>query len=170
MRKRLRHRAVAPQELNITAFMNLMVVLVPFLLLSAVFSQISILDLNLPSEVAPEDDPSKKPPLILEVIVRGDELDIADQRTGRIKRIPTLAKGHDFESLLEKLKEIKKTFPDIREATVLLEPDIEYDVLIQVMDTVRSHLTEQDGKKVPVELFPEISIGDAPPRAVGLQQ
>ena len=38
-------------------------------------------------------------------------------------------------------------------ATVLMEPKIEYDHLVQVMDTVR-------GAKTP--LFPKISIGDAP--------
>jgi biopolymer transport protein ExbD len=35
-------------ELNITAFMNLMVILVPFLLITAVFSRLAILELNLP--------------------------------------------------------------------------------------------------------------------------
>ena len=45
-RKHHRREAV---ELNITAFMNLMVILVPFLLITAVFSQVAILDLNLPS-------------------------------------------------------------------------------------------------------------------------
>ncbi len=36
-------------ELDITAFLNLMVVLVPFLLVSAVFSRITILELNMPA-------------------------------------------------------------------------------------------------------------------------
>ena len=36
-------------ELNITAFMNLMVILVPFLLITAVFSRLTILELNLPA-------------------------------------------------------------------------------------------------------------------------
>ena len=35
-------------ELNITAFMNLMVILVPFLLITAVFSRLAVLELNLP--------------------------------------------------------------------------------------------------------------------------
>ncbi|NIO40724.1 MAG: biopolymer transporter ExbD, partial [Burkholderiales bacterium] len=35
-------------ELDITAFMNLMVVLVPFLLITAVFSRMTVLDLTLP--------------------------------------------------------------------------------------------------------------------------
>ena len=43
-------------ELNITAFMNLMVILVPFLLITAVFSRLAILELNLPgSSTEPVD-------------------------------------------------------------------------------------------------------------------
>ena len=48
MSRRIQRRKHPAAELNITAFMNLMVVLVPFLLMTAVFSHITILDLNLP--------------------------------------------------------------------------------------------------------------------------
>ena len=48
--RRSGHRHKEVVELNITAFMNLMVVLVPFLLITAVFSQVAILDLNLPTD------------------------------------------------------------------------------------------------------------------------
>ncbi|HSN50904.1 MAG TPA: biopolymer transporter ExbD, partial [Woeseiaceae bacterium] len=41
-------RNVETAELNITAFMNLMVILVPFLLITAVFSRLAVLELNLP--------------------------------------------------------------------------------------------------------------------------
>jgi len=47
-RRRIR-RQNDPVELDITAFMNLMVILVPFLLITAVFSRMAILELNLPS-------------------------------------------------------------------------------------------------------------------------
>ena len=41
-------RNVETAELNITAFMNLKVILVPFLLITAVFSRLEVLELNLP--------------------------------------------------------------------------------------------------------------------------
>lgn len=53
-RKRSR---ITEEELNITTFLNLMVVLIPFLLLNAVFAQVSILQLNLPSS---EEAPPRK--------------------------------------------------------------------------------------------------------------
>jgi biopolymer transport protein ExbD len=36
-------------EIDVTTFLNLMVVLVPFLLITAVFSRLTIVELNLPS-------------------------------------------------------------------------------------------------------------------------
>jgi hypothetical protein len=59
---------------------------------------------------------------------------------------------------------IKQKFPDKREASVLAEPDTSYDNLVQVMDTVRSSVTAEGPRLVRTELFPDISIGDAPVR------
>ena len=64
MRFRRRRSHDTEAELNITAFLNLMVVLIPFLLINAVFAQVSILQLNLPaisdSSTPSEDDEKDK--------------------------------------------------------------------------------------------------------------
>jgi hypothetical protein len=57
---------------------------------------------------------------------------------------------------------IKGQYPDKDDASVLLEPDIEYDSLIQVMDTVRSVEIRDGEQAARADLFPAISIGDAP--------
>jgi len=54
-RKRHRRTKQVHAELNITAFMNLMVVLIPFLLITAVFSQVTILKLNLPGAASNDE-------------------------------------------------------------------------------------------------------------------
>ena len=59
MRRRRASKRHEVAELNVTAFMNLMVVLVPFLLITAVFSRLTILELNLPSDNAQTSPPSK---------------------------------------------------------------------------------------------------------------
>ncbi len=48
-RRHSRRRSAEAAELDMTTFLNLMVVLVPFLLIGAVFSRITIIELNLPS-------------------------------------------------------------------------------------------------------------------------
>jgi len=63
------------------------------------------------------------------------------------------------------MEQIKLRFPDKTDATVLAESDTPYDVLVHVMDAVRVGHTVQGAKVVPADLFPDISIGDAPVRA-----
>ena len=48
-RHHYRRRSKDAHELDVTTFLNLMVVLVPFLLITAVFSRLTIVELNLPS-------------------------------------------------------------------------------------------------------------------------
>ncbi len=156
-----RHRRKDAAELNITAFMNLMVVLVPFLLITAVFSRLTILELNLPSST--EAVPETVQLLNLEIIVRQAELQVADRGTGMLRAFPVNEAGQDLEALSIFLRdEVKTRFPDASAVTILLEPDISYDTVVQVMDAVRVDTTLVDGSLVQVELFPDISIGDAP--------
>lgn len=148
------------QEMQITAFMNLMVVLVPFLLITAVFSRMSIIELNLTSGGPPPTEAQQS--FELEVVVRKGGIDVAERSSGVLGRYPIGEQGYDYGALREKLKQIKAEFPDVISATILVEPDTPYDVIVQVMDTVRTFPAQQGGSWVQAELFPEISIGDAP--------
>ena len=150
-----------PPELNITSFLNLMVVLVPFLLITAVFSRITIMELNLPAGAGAAS--AKKPQLSIEVIVRNKGLEIGNGRSV-LARFPKVEDQYDLKSLTEYLLKIKAKYPDKTDATVLMEADIEYDYLVKVMDVVRSAEIKQEGSEEiqKIALFPDISIGDAP--------
>jgi biopolymer transport protein ExbD len=161
MRSRIRRHRIPPEEMNITAFMNLMVILVPFLLITAVFTRLAILELNLPAGGG--SGPDKKQ-LHLEVIIRGEALEIGERSAGVLKRIEKNEKGYDYKTLSLALQGIKEKFPDKTQATILSEPNTPYDILVQVMDTVRVVNAVQGGSVVKYELFPDISIGDAPVR------
>ncbi|MFW2374682.1 MAG: ExbD/TolR family protein [Gammaproteobacteria bacterium] len=149
-------------ELNITAFMNLMVVLVPFLLMTAVFTNISILDLKLPTPGNSSTSTKDKKKFEINVIIRKDALLITDQ-TGRIiKNMPKLKSGHNFILLNQTLRLIKNKYPDKTNITILSEKFTPYDHIVQVMDTTREFQSLVDGEVVAFELFPDVSIGDAP--------
>jgi biopolymer transport protein ExbD len=145
--------------LNIVPMIDMMVILVFFLIFTAVFSKTNILQLNLPAnQTTPIDLPKD---LQLEIIVRPAELIVSDRRTGPLKALPNIASGYDLDHLSLFLRQVKARFPDMKEATVLMGPDIQYDVLVQVMDTVRVfELPAPTFTKA--ELFPDISVGDAP--------
>ncbi len=161
MSRRIQRRKHPAAELNITAFMNLMVVLVPFLLMTAVFSQITILDLNLPPPGAQDSTEPKKPPYELRVTIREKMLVISDNRLGLIKRIPLRNGKHNYPVLKQTLKQVKARIPGHSNITILAEPKTSYDDLIRTMDNARSYRAEVDGVLLLAELFPDISIGDA---------
>lgn len=157
-----RHRELS--ELNITAFMNLMVVLVPFLLITAVFSRLAVLDVNLPKSQSQQSSSPHKPELALEVTVRDSGIEVGDRNAGLLSRISKTHGAYDFAKLASYLQRVKQQFPDKVDATLLLEPDIPYQDIVKVMDTLRvaEIVDSRTNQIVEQQLFPEISIGDAP--------
>lgn len=149
-----------PPELDITTFLNLMVVLVPFLLITAVFSRITVMELDIPSGAGGAVD---KPKVTIEVIVREDKLELGNGR-GVIARLPNVNGEYDLAKLSDYLQKIKGNYPDKTDATILLEPNIAYDNMVKVMDAVRSaELKQGDSDEVQkVALFPDMSLGEAP--------
>jgi biopolymer transport protein ExbD len=153
-----RHRAEA--ELDVTAFMNLMIVLVPVLLLSLVFTHTTVIDLDFPAgESAAEIDPDT---VHLEVVIHDDRLVVGDGRGGPIKTLPRIDGQHDFAGLALVMQELKRRMPEKRDIAILLERDTDYQTLVSVMDRVRSYRAVQALSVVNAELFPVISLGDAP--------
>jgi biopolymer transport protein ExbD len=159
--RRLRKHAA---HLEITAFINLIVVLVPFLLSTAVFSRLAIIDMTLPAQNSAALEQVKPNNLQLEVVVRPEALEVGDRLGGLIQRIPASGNSPDLKTLGQVMEQIKSKFPDTLEATVLAEPATAYDTLVQVMDAMRAGHAAKDGKLIRIELFPKISIGDAPIR------
>lgn len=155
-------------ELNVTSFLNLMVVLVPFLLITAVFSRLTIVELTLPSSsAAPSAAEIGFRP---EVIVREEGIEVTNGRTV-IAAIPRgqgeldALREYDLETLTSYMLSLKRDHPDVDDISVLLEPHIPYDHLIQVMDAVRSvqlEDEESDTGFTHFALFTAIAVGDAP--------
>jgi len=160
--RRLRREAAG---LDVTAFINLIVVLVPFLLSTAVFTRLAVLELSLPAQSSGVLEKLSADKLNLEVVIRDNTIDVGDRIGGLIQSIPkTQAGDHDFAQLAVVMRTIKERFPEKTDATVLADPDVPYDVLVHAMDAVRAARRAQGANVIEVALFPEISIGDAPIR------
>jgi biopolymer transport protein ExbD len=158
--KKLARRKRKPAELLLVPMIDIFTVLVTFLLMTAVFSRTVILQMNLPAAQTEFKEPP--PGLQLEVVVRKGLLQVTDRNSGPLATMPNTAQGYDFETLTTYLKRVKAKFPDKTEATLLLESDIPYDTLVQVMDHVRVFEVGEGLAVKQAELFPDISIGDAP--------
>ena len=158
-------RSKPAHELDVTTFLNLMVVLVPFLLITAVFSRLTIVELNLPS--AAGGAASNEQNFRVEVIVRESGIEITNGNAV-IATIPKKDDDFDLDALSDLMVELKREYPNQEAASVLMEPHIPYDYLIQVMDVVRAVELPVRGDDEGEEqyelfaLFSEISVGDAP--------
>lgn len=146
-------------EINVVPMIDMMIILVFFLIFTAVFTKTHVLELNLPG--ADSAVPDLPQGLNLEVIVRKQAIEVADRGTGVLRTVPLAATGHDLKALSDYLQLVKSKYPDTLNATILLEQDVQYDTLVQVMDTVR--VFPVPGSQWDVaELFPDVSVGDAP--------
>ncbi len=156
-------------EPDVTTFLNLMVVLIPFLLITAVFSRLTIVELNLPSSAGGASNAADS--FRVEVIVREAGIEISNG-SAIIASIPKKEEEFDLQTLSNFMVELKQQYPDQDSASVLMEAQIPYDYLIQVMDIVRAievpiESEDEDEEEGEQEyelyaLFSEISVGDAP--------
>ena len=159
MRRRHRRLSISP-ELDITAFLNLMIVLVPVLLLGMVFSQVRMIELNFPGMDAGEVPAPEEFRLVVTLIPEG--IEIADSDRGLIRVLPTEEAVQDFEGLRQVLRQIKNRVPEKTDVVLEVGPDIDYQTLITAMDTVRSYPAVVAASVVEGELFPDVSLMDAP--------
>lgn len=170
---RIKRSTKQEADLDITSFMNLMIILVPVLLMSMVFSHVTVLDLTLPDS-ASSSAPSTDNPLNdgIELVIKRDEMVVNYPAGAPLKRIPKVAdkdsgeQVYDFETLSLTLQELKRLLKskdkEKKDILILSQPDTDYQTIVKSMDTVRSFKAVVAASVVNAELFPAISLGDAP--------
>lgn len=165
---RIKRRFKEDPDLDITSFMNLMIILVPVLLMSMVLSRTTVLDLKLPNMADSSIPQTEEPPQQLELIIRADRFEVNYPAGIKLKWIEKSPEGeYDFKLLSIVLQETKRLLEDQgiqkKDIYILSEKNTEYQTLVTAMDTVRSFRAVVAASEVDAELFPEVSLGDAPP-------
>jgi biopolymer transport protein TolR len=124
-------------ELNLVPFIDLMSVLITFLLISAVWTQVSMIQLGA-SFASPRNDDTTplKPPPLEDLVLR---LDI--RSTGyvlyvgkNVKKIPMIGTEYDKEALIADLSKVKQMYPDKGGIKLAIEDAIVYDHVVAAMD------------------------------------
>ena len=158
-------------ELNLTPVMNLMVVLIPLLLVTAQFIKLGMIELNLPpavgtgnvSQAEMPKEADRKLNLTVTITDKGFYLAssaaVALGENGEGPTIPKLADGtYNYDELTKVLYEIKKKasgqFGDSEQIVILAEPEINYQTVIFTMDAARS--VEVEKERLP--LFPKVAL------------
>ena len=161
------NRIRKPAEVMLVPMIDIFVVLVTFLLMTAVFSRITILQLDLPS--ANDGSAGAPPEFRLEVIVRESGFELTNGQQ-LIAALPKIDGEYDWATLSQLTQQLKSEHPDVDDASVLMERTVKYDYLIQVMDAIRSVDLPVNGEPaagsiVPTkrtQLFTNIAVGEAP--------
>lgn len=156
-------------DLDITPFMNLMIVLVPVLLLSMVFTRITVIDLQLP-EAAGETSAELQQQQV-ELVLSSSGLAVNFPEGVLLKKIPS-APGEnndeipDYQILSSVLQELKRHLrakdADRRNINFLIDENTPYAQIITAMDTVRSYQSVVAASVVDAELFPDVAFVDLP--------
>ena len=154
------HKRHGDADINLTSMIDMFTILVFFLLVHGGFVRLAILELNLPKSQSTAE--AAPPEFQLEITVRNDGIEIGDRSTGTLSKIEKTGNDYHLDQLSDYLVKVKQQFPDKADATLLLEPDISYETLVAVMDKVRVNNRRDGNDFSRSELFPEISIGDAP--------
>jgi len=165
---RIKRRQHEDADLDITSFMNLMIILVPVLLMSMVLARTSVLDLKLPDQSRAPTQISAEPPQQLEIIIRPQRFEVNYPAGVKLKWIEKTPEGaYDFKLLSSVLQETKRLLQDRgqdkKDLYILADKDTDYQTLVSTMDTARSYKAVVAANLVDAELFPQVSLGDAPP-------
>lgn len=142
-------------ELNLVPMIDILVVLVFFLLVNS--TGVSILGINLPDSTRKSEPDPNQLPLI--VSVRSDGL-VLSEGPNELGRFGSASEGYAFKQLSERLLQVKDQRPQETRITLLVEPATTHDTLVQTMDAVR--ITPSADARTLRDLFPNISLGDAP--------
>jgi biopolymer transport protein ExbD len=169
-------REVLTADVDLTPIMCLFIILVPLLLLSAVFERLSALQVHLPeaSTIEETEELEEEPSglvelrLLIEEDGLGLEGTLSHDPAGKEKEVyedfrydfPIQGDLYELEKLQQTLLELKKQYPRHDEIVFLVDDKVSYDVIVQAMDTCRLEYYAEEGKKRSRPLFPDIALSE----------
>jgi len=127
-------------EINITPVMNVFVILIPFLLLTASFVKIAIIDFSLPSaeqsspNVLNKNDLKQLTVLVVSIDPKGFQVKTSEKKLPPVKKINA---KFDYNALGDRLKSVKKKYPKLEDVIISPDATIKYETIVKVMDKCR---------------------------------
>lgn len=125
------------EDLNLVPFIDMLVVLLTFLLLTATVLQTAIIELSLPTSGTgsgnESDNPLANQPLTLSIAITDKGLQVIGGG-GKLPPIPKKGGKYDFDKLIEQLELIKEEYPSQTAIIIVSESNIIYDYIIKTMD------------------------------------
>ena len=138
VQQRLRGHA-GDTDVNLTAVMNIFLILIPFLLLTATFVRITVLELTLPSldRAGRQTTRQNSESTVLNILlIKETELQL-NSPGFEFDKINKLDNDYNWPELTSQLQRIKDKFPDSQDIIISPERTIRYETIIAIMDQCR---------------------------------
>ncbi len=151
-----------PGELDLTPYMNFVMILIPVIMQASEYIKIAMLKIDLPpaqgqGTASPTDAPPPQETLDLSVSITSGGFTIASAKA-RLPIIPLKGTEYDYDELSKKLWEIKQQiqgqYPDDQNIVIAASQDIRYEVIVKTMDASRSRT---EGTKSYI-MFPSFAL------------
>lgn len=171
-----RRLSLEDANIDLTPIMSLFVCLIPLLVLEAVFYRVSTIDVHLPpaSAIAMSDvedteetgvqeiliDMSTEKLVLHATITHSPEGIAYDPYRDESTVIPFEDGTYDLDLLSRTLLELKGRYPKQARVILMIADSILYDNIIQVMDTCRERVYEEDGVKLTESIFPNVALSE----------
>ncbi|MBN1351261.1 biopolymer transporter ExbD [candidate division KSB1 bacterium] len=131
-------------DVNLTAVMNIFLILIPFLILTAAFVKLAVIDFSLPTAGSGNNSATTPPEekMILTVIDIKSTGELQLKSTGsKFDPIPPSdATGkYDYQKLIAQLLELKAKHQAVEDIILIPDNGVKYDVIIQIMDRCREN-------------------------------
>jgi len=155
------------ENVNLVPIMNLFVVLIPFLLMSAAFFHISVINASVPALQKEKTDLAKSDvaiTMMVRMLPDSFTITASSDVLSRVEldklraEIPRTGERNGLKDFSDHLLACKQRYP--KSDTLLLVPEasVEYQEVIYVMDSGRWVEMDQEGAKVRYDLFPNVVI------------
>jgi biopolymer transport protein ExbD len=129
-------RSIEPFDLDITPMMNIFMILIPFLVSMAVFTQIAVVEFSLPPAQVPGEGDEQNKELDISIVVTPNGFQIVG--TGRkLDMVPKTQGDYQFSQLRGLLKAIKFQYPSQKSVVIVFDGEVLYDDIIKFMDICR---------------------------------
>lgn len=154
-RKRKRHKVEYKDvELNIMPFIDIFSMLNTFLLFTAVFLSVGILEVQIPflSSSPPPDDPKEAREFKVAIDVTKEQVEIQTSFSmppEQLQKFPFPLNKEGIDQMHAKLVQIRKENPDTDKATVYSDDEVLWETLGAVLDGVMIRLDKDPVFAVP---------------------
>jgi biopolymer transport protein ExbD len=134
-----RDKEVRDNDVNIIPVMNIFLLLIPFLLLTAAFVHVAMIELSLPSlnkgQGANVQEQQKN--LVLVILAIKDNGFQLKSLGFTFDPLNNINGQYNYRDLAEQLKQIKNQHPYAEDIIVSPESNVKYDTIVKVMDRCR---------------------------------